>query len=167
MYRRRQPSRSHLARVRTLSLPPHQLPTASRYLTSLTVASGTFSLGYSVFKISWCVVSRTPDRGVVDTCTSCVVGRHQIVWMSAVCLSVGFPPVLSLYSYLLSILHSGNYLSSFLTFLHSFFLSLSHNNFLELLLEGLRFLSQIDSVLAACSMSQLPYSDSKGSFTLS
>jgi hypothetical protein len=52
---------------------------------------------------TWCVVSRTPGIEVLYTRTSCVVGSHQIVWTSSACLSVGFPPMLSWYSYLLSI----------------------------------------------------------------
>jgi hypothetical protein len=81
------------------------------------------------------------------TGTSCVVGSHQIVCMCAVCLSVGFPPMLTWYSYLLSepgVYYTGNYLSSFLMFLPPFFLSLSQRIFLSSF--GLRFLSQFDSV---------------------
>jgi hypothetical protein len=47
---------------------------------------------------TWCVVSRTPCRGVVDTYrtgTSCVVGSHRIVCTSVEYLSAGFQPVLS------------------------------------------------------------------------
>jgi hypothetical protein len=56
---------------------------------------------------TWCFVSRTPGRGVVDPYrTSCVVGSNQIVCTSgtsAVYLSAGFPTVLNWYSYLLSV----------------------------------------------------------------
>jgi hypothetical protein len=61
------------------------------------------SINHTVFKVTlntWCAVSRTPGRG-----TSCVVGNHQFVRMSAVCLSAGFPPLLSWYSYLLSVFY--------------------------------------------------------------
>ncbi len=44
---------------------------------------------------TWCMVSRAPGRGVVDTYrTSCVVGCHQVVCTNAVHHSSGFPPFL-------------------------------------------------------------------------
>ncbi len=49
---------------------------------------------------TWCMVSRTPGRGVVDTYhTSCVVGCHQVVCTNAVHLSSGFPHLLCWQSY--------------------------------------------------------------------
>ncbi len=108
------------------------------------------------YLILWCVVSRTPGRGLLETYLRLVLwAAIKNVCTSAACLSDGFPPVLSWYYYLLS----GNYLSSFFTFLRTFFLSLSYNNFFEL-----RFLSQYDSFWQPVPC--LNYSDSKGFYFL-
>jgi hypothetical protein len=53
-------------------------------------------LTYLLWIPTWCVVSKTPGRGVANTYILCCWYRsHQIVCMSAVYLSDGFPSVLS------------------------------------------------------------------------